>query len=88
MLSAPQQMRPCRFALDGGREGYELIERFLKEAKYFLKKDGIILMVFSSLTKKQRIDGILKREGYCFEVLEKKKIDFEELYVYKINYLY
>ncbi|RMF54602.1 methyltransferase domain-containing protein [Candidatus Woesearchaeota archaeon] len=75
-------------ALDGGAEGYELIERFLKKAKFFLKSNGIILIVFSSLTKKDKVDWVIRREGYCYELLDKKKLDFEELYVYKINYLY
>lgn len=34
----------------GGKNGNELIERFLKQAKNYLQKEGIILIVFSSLS--------------------------------------
>lgn len=72
-------------ALDGGRQGYELIERFLKKAKDFLSKEGRVLLLFSSLTKKGVLDRILKREGYSFKQVDSKKLDFEELYVYLIH---
>ena len=44
----------------GGKEGYELIEIFLKEARTHLNIDGQILLLFSSLSKKGEIDAILK----------------------------
>ena len=33
-------------ALDGGPEGYEFIERFLKKTKPYLKEDGKILLLY------------------------------------------
>jgi len=72
-------------ALDGGRKGHELIEEFLKQAKKHLAKSGFILMVFSNRTSKDKVDNIINKEGYMYELLEKKNLAFfEELYVYKI----
>ena len=34
----------------GGKYGYETIQRFINDAHKFLKKDGLIIFVFSSLT--------------------------------------
>ena len=36
--------------LDGGKKGYELIQKFLKQAKKHLEKKGIILLLFSPFT--------------------------------------
>lgn len=71
--------------LYGGKEGYELTERFLIQAKNHLTKGGQILLLFSSLTQKDVVDAILKREGYSFEQIDSMKLDFEELYVYRIT---
>jgi release factor glutamine methyltransferase len=72
-------------ALDGGKEGHETIERFLTQAKEFLAGDGIILLVFSSLTNKDKVDRIIKENGYSFELLEKVHISFEDIYCYKLE---
>lgn len=67
----------------GGKEGHEVLERFLKDAKKYLAKNGKILIVFSSLTGD--VVSILKKYQYKFECLEIEKMFFEELYVYLIE---
>lgn len=69
----------------GGKEGWETIERFLKEAKNYLKENGKILMVFSSLTNKDKVLSIAKNEGYKPKLLQKKHIPFEDLFVYQFS---
>jgi len=71
-------------ALYGGREGWEIIEKFFKQVKGYLNEDGIILLVFSSLTGKNKVDEIIKQAGFSFKELEKKHFFFEELFVYSI----
>ena len=71
-------------ALDGGKKGHETIERFLKQAKDHLEQDGIILLVFSSLTNKEKVDQIIKDNGYRSELLEKVHVSFEDIYCYKL----
>src|SRR3989344_5438187 len=39
-----------RLVLTGGKYGHEILERFFKEARHYLKPKGKILVVFSSLT--------------------------------------
>ncbi len=80
----PQDLKIKDLTLDGGKKGYEVIERFLNNANNFLKLDGIILIVFSSLTKKEKIDEFIKNNLLEFELLEKQHYFFEDLYVYKI----
>jgi len=69
----------------GGKKGYEIIEKFLKEVKKYLNENGKILLVFSSLTNKQKINLIIKENNFKFKILEIKRFDFEEIYIYLIN---
>ena len=68
----------------GGKYGYEILERFFKNAKKFLNKNGKILIVFSSLTNKKKVDSLVKKYGFKFKLLEEKGLFFEKLYVYLV----
>ncbi len=74
--------KESRIITTGGKSGYELIERFFKSVKNHLNEKGLILIVFSSLTDKRKVLGLMEKNGFKFKLLEKKKISFEELYVY------
>ncbi len=77
--------QPDDIALDGGKHGYEIILRFLKQARHYLAKKGVILLVFSSLSNRARIDRGLSLLGYKHRLVEMKKLFFEELYLYEIK---
>ncbi len=66
----------------GGEQGHEIIKRFLKTAKKHLKKDGKILLLFSSLSG-NTLD-LIKKYHYEAKLLDKKKLFFEQLYVYEL----
>lgn len=68
-----------------GKKGYELIIRFLKQARNHLEKDGVILLLFSSLSKPKIIKNKTKQLGYNLKLLNSKKLFFEELYVYELT---
>jgi len=68
----------------GGSQGHEIIQKFLQEAKPHLDSDGKILLLFSSLTGKEKVDNLITKEDYKFKCLETKKMFFEELFVYLI----
>lgn len=68
----------------GGKNGYEIIKRFLKDAKKHLKKGGKILLLFSSLTNKKKVNELIGKNRLRFEEIDKKKMFFEELYVYVV----
>jgi len=80
----PEELKVKDLTLEGGKKGYEVIERFLNEVNRHLKADGIILIIFSSLTKKEKVDEFIKNNLLEFELLEKQHYFFEDLYVYKI----
>jgi release factor glutamine methyltransferase len=66
-------------ATTGGKKGSEIINRFLKQTKNHLAKNGRIFLVTSSLTK-----GI-DFSGYNKKILDSKKLFFEELFVLELT---
>ncbi len=68
----------------GGRYGYEILKRFFSQVNNHLSKNGKILIVFSSLTNKNKINKIIKKNNFKFELLESKKLFFETLYCYLV----
>lgn len=67
----------------GGKKGFEIIERFLKDAKNHLEPNGKILIVCSSLTGD--IESFFKKYNYEYKLLEKIHIFFEDIKVYLLK---
>ena len=66
-------------AIYGGKNGYEVIERFILEVGKNLQFGSSCVMVFSSQSNFYYIKDILKRNFYQFELLESLEVFFEEL---------
>lgn len=71
--------------LDGGKKGYELICRFLNESLHYIKPTTKILLVFSSLTGKEKLENYLLKKRFKFKELDKKHIFFEDIFIYLIE---
>lgn len=69
----------------GGKHGYELTKRFLDDVNNYLSKDGQVLLLFSTLTKKAKVEEFIKDNLLDFKELSSRKISFETLYVYKLT---
>tara|TARA_Y100000310_G_scaffold329372_1_gene399074 strand:- start:190 stop:729 length:540 start_codon:yes stop_codon:yes gene_type:complete len=67
----------------GGKNGHEIIKNFLKQAKNFLKENGKILLIYSSLSGK--IEEIAKEQSYNLKILEKQSFFMEKLMVAEIT---
>jgi release factor glutamine methyltransferase len=72
-------------ALDGGKFGYELAVKFLRQARGHLAKDGVILLLISTLTNPEMIEKTLRGLAYAYKVIDEEKLAFEKIYVYKIT---
>ncbi|HIJ12078.1 TPA: hypothetical protein HA278_08535, partial [Candidatus Woesearchaeota archaeon] len=72
-------------ALYGGKEGWELSERFFATVSPHLRNDGVILYLFSTLTNKEKIESILNEKLFEFEEVASEKLSFETLFVYAIR---
>ncbi|MBU0760997.1 MAG: methyltransferase [Nanoarchaeota archaeon] len=68
-------------ATSGGEKGDEIIVRFLENVGEHLEKDGIILIVVSSLTPLDGIDKFVKEK----RVVASAKVFMEELEVWEVR---
>lgn len=66
-------------AWDGGKTGRIVIDRFLEKAPAFLKENGKILTVESSLSDYKKTLLFFAKKGMDANVVEKQKLDFEEI---------
>ena len=81
----PQELKLKDLTIEGGKKGYETIEKFLNNVNDFLESDGLILLIFSSLTKKEKVEEFIRKNLLEFEELEKIHIFFEDIYVYLLS---
>ena len=72
--------------LYGGKGGYEIVMKFLYQAKKYLKPNGKILLLFSSLTNKEQVEKYIFKYNYVFRELAKQHWFFEDLYVYLVEH--
>ena len=79
-----QEDKESKLTTTGGKKGDETILKFLKQALAHLNKNGIILLLLSSLTPKDRIEKLLKKQKMKKEILAEEKMFMEALEVWKI----
>ena len=77
--------KDSRLVTTAGKKGYEIIVKFLKQAKIYLKKEGIILLLVSSLSKPEVIEKQAKTLDYNLKQVANQKLFFEELFVCEIR---
>ncbi len=71
-------------ALNGGKNGVEVAARFLVEIKELLSDDGRIILVANSHNLKH-ICREIERLGYHYEIVDRERLFFEELYGIRIK---
>jgi methylase of polypeptide subunit release factors len=70
-------------ALNAGKIGTEVIERFLKSFKGYLKPNGKALIIVSSIIVSKFL-ALLDKHKIHFLLIDKKGLFYEELYCYQI----
>ncbi len=71
-------------ALDGGESGRDVIGRFAKQAGRVLAPEGRILLLISSLTGLPEVRDLFFSSGFISEIVMRKKIEDEMLYILRI----
>ncbi|MBW2996546.1 methyltransferase domain-containing protein [Candidatus Woesearchaeota archaeon] len=66
----------------GGEKGYELLEKFFSQVSDYLMPDGKVLVLFSSLTGKDKVHSIMEEYGFNFQKLSEEPLFGEVLLVY------
>ncbi|MDD2531405.1 MAG: hypothetical protein PHO61_01805, partial [Candidatus ainarchaeum sp.] len=67
--------------LDGGLKCREVIDVFVSKVGVHLRKNGIFLLLISSLNNKKEVCSLLKKNDFLVRVVGRKKLFFEELLV-------
>ena len=81
----PQEGNKRDIQLEGGKQGYEVIEKFIISANNHLNENGELLLLFSSFSKQKEINYFLDRQLFDYREIEKQHVFFEDLIVYKIT---
>ena len=82
-----REPKDSRINTTAGKKGYEIMIKFLEQAREFLTNNGTILLLFSSLSKPKIILNKAKEIGYNFKILNKQNLPFfEELFVYSFTF--
>lgn len=76
---------PLNVALDGGADGLAVVKTFLEEAGGHLAAGGRILLVVSSLQPQQKLQTLLRRNGFTGQILAEEKFFFEKLQVWLLK---
>jgi len=71
-------------ALYGGKSGVEVTIEFFKEVNYYLKDNGVIFILVSTLSDYNYLLYFLKILDYKFEITDKKNFFFEKLLCLKV----
>lgn len=79
----PQDGKIFHPELEGGKEGHEVIARFLQGARKHLEQNGIILLVASSLTP--HLNRVFDHTLFTAQELGKEPAFFEDIIVYKLT---
>ncbi len=69
--------------LTGGVSGIDVTTRFIVESKSFLKKDGRLFFVVSSLSDISSLNLLMKREGFSFNIVKSEHFFFEDIMIYE-----
>lgn len=67
----------------GGKQGFEIIEEFLKTVKKHLNKNAKILLICSTLTGD--VEKLFKKYGFKFEIIDKENAFFEKILLYELK---
>ena len=70
-------------AWSGGADGRDVIDRFLGDVDGYLRPEGCILLVQSSLCNPEKTIETLERSGYRVDILAQRHFFFETIYVLK-----
>ena len=72
---------PLAKAWDGGVDGRKVTDRFLKKAINYLKPNGRICVLDSSLSNHKKTIKFLEKNGFDVKIITEKKLSFEMLYL-------
>jgi release factor glutamine methyltransferase len=74
-----------KLQVSGGKKGYEILEKFFEKVSGYLKLNGKILVLFSTLTNVDKVHEILDNYAFNYQKLAEESFDLETLFVYLVE---
>ncbi len=74
------------YALNGGKDGNEIILRLIHNLGKHLKKEGVAFIIISSLSDTEKVYKEIRRSKFSFRKLYSINFFFEELFLIKVYY--
>jgi len=68
-------------SVNGGKEGIEVINRFIEQSLRVISKSGLMVFVLSTLSKYSKIIKILKKMSFKVRKICKRRLFFEKIFV-------
>ncbi|MGQ9781719.1 MAG: HemK2/MTQ2 family protein methyltransferase [Nitrososphaeria archaeon] len=68
--------------VDGGKEGIEILLKFIKSSFRLVRKHGSILFISSSLANVEKIKEFIKENGFYYHIIAKEHFMFEDIYLF------
>lgn len=75
-----------RLALDGGKDGRELIDKFISVLPEHLLPGGKALMIHSSINGLSQTMGLAQEKGLSMEIVEEQPFFFEKLQLIQLQF--
>lgn len=72
-------------AWNGGESGRDIIDRFLVQFENFLKKEGRVQMIQTSLSNYEKTYDFLIKRGFIAKIEAEKKFPFEKIVLFLIE---
>ncbi|UCF49754.1 MAG: methyltransferase [Thermoplasmatales archaeon] len=69
-------------ATNGGATGIKITTRFIDELTDYLKQNGKSYFIFSSLSDSDKLESLIKKKKFQFNVVSCRSFDFETISVY------
>lgn len=76
------------YALDGGENGRQTVDRFIEDLAEHLRPGGSALLLISSLTGLAEVQRTAEAAGLAAEVVAEEGCFFERLYVLRLGTIY
>ena len=76
-----REPKNSRLATTGGKKGNEITKLFLRQAKKYLKKTGVIFLITSSLAENINFEKL----GYKAKEIGYEKLFFEKLFIWELK---
>ncbi len=72
-------------AVNGGKDGLKYTEKFILNVDKYLKKNGVAYFVFSSFSNREKLNDIIYKKNFSYEIINSINYDKEKIDIYRLG---